>query len=167
MRVHCGRVRLLRTSAWSGTCCSSSARRSRLCLFGVPFYGISIWKSRSVIALRDLITVIQQCKLCCRVLASACSIATLRVTCVRSFFALLGGPDLLDSIRVVLVVSIVFFAAFVVAFLVLVGSVCVGLGVRDGGRRSPSSLSSLLLLRLLLFVLLLLLLGFNMCCSLW
>ena len=137
MRVHCGRVRLLRTSAWSGACCSSSARRSRLCLFGVPFYGISIWKSRSVTALRDLITVIQQCKLCCGVLASACSIATLRVTCVRSFFALLGGPDILDSIRVVLVVSIFFFvfAAFVVAFLVLVGSVCVGLGVRDGGRR--------------------------------
>ena len=110
MRVHCGRVRLLRTSAWSGTCCSSSARRSRLCLFGVPFYPISIWKSRSVTALRDLITVIQQCKLCCRVLASACSIATLRVTCVRSFFALLGGPDILDSIRVVLVISIVFFS---------------------------------------------------------
>ena len=41
----------------------------------------------------------------------------------------------------------------------LVGSVCVGLGVRDGGRRSPLLLSSLLLLRLLLFVLLLLLLG--------
>ena len=50
-------------------------------------------------------------------------------------FALLGGPDILDSIQVVLVTSIVFFAAFVVAFLVLVGSVCVGLGVRDGGRR--------------------------------
>ena len=138
--------------------------------FRCAFFAISIWKSRSVIALRDLITVIQQCKLCCRVLASACSIATLRVTCVRSFFALLGGPDIPDSIQVVLVISFLFlflFAAFVIAFVVLVGSVCVGLGVRDGGRRSPSSLSSLLLLRLLLFVLLLLLLGFNMCCSLW
>ena len=62
--------------------------------------------------------------------------------------------------------------AFVLAFVVLVGSVCGGLGVRDGGRRSPSwsslSLSLLLwllLLLLLLFVLLLLLLGFSMCCS--
>ena len=169
MRVHCGRVRLLRTSAWSGTCCSSSARRSRLCLFGVPFYGISIWKSRSVTALRDLITVIQQCKLCCRVLASAFSIATLHVTCVRSFFALLGGPDIPDSIQVVLVISMVVVVAFVLAFVVLVGSVCGGLGVRDGGRRLPSSWSSSssLLLLLLFVLLLLLLLGFNMCCSLW
>ena len=59
--------------------------------------------------------------------------------------------------------------AFVLAFVVLVGSVCGGLGVRDGGRRLPSSWSSSLLLLVLLFVLLLLLLllGFNMCCSLW
>ena len=98
-------------------------------------------------------------------LASASSIATLHVTCEGSFFAHLGGPDIPDSIQVVLVISMVVVVAFVLAFVVLVGSVCGGLGVRDGGRRSPSSLSSLLLL--LLFVLLLLLLGFNMCCSLW
>ena len=102
-----------------------------------------MWKSRSVTARHDLITVIQQCKLCCRVLASASSIATLHVTCVRSFFAHLGGPDIPDSMQVVLVICMVVVIAFVLAFVVLVGSVCGGLGVRDGGRRLSSSWSSL------------------------
>ena len=122
---------------------------------------VGYWTSRpyhSNPAVQALLPRARKCMQHCNLTCDMCEVV---------FVALLGGPDILDSIRVVLVVSIVFFAAFVVAFLVLVGSVCVGLGVRDGGRRSPSSLSSLLLLRLLLFVLLLLLLGFNMCCSLW
>ena len=134
-------------------------------LFRCAFYGISTWKSKSDTAPDDPITIIQHCKLCCSVLASASSIATLTVTCVGSFFAHLGGPDIPDSIQVVLVISMVVVVAFVLAFVVLVGSVCGGLGVRGGGRRSPSSSSSLLLL--LFVLLLLLLLSFNMCCSLW
>ena len=151
-------------------CCSSSAWLSPLCFFGVPLYGISIWKSKSDTAPYDPVTVIQHCKLCCRVLASASSIATLHVTCVRCFFAHLGGPDIPDSIQVVLVINMVGVVAFVLAFVVILGSVCGGLGVRDGGRRLPlswSSSSSLLLLLLLFVLLLLLLLGFNMFCSLW